>query len=239
MGSFMKTFHRHIWIVLSQIYHHRGRTSYVFSMTDHLGNRLDCRGIWWIRHRVTHSQALSNLCLQSKRRRKNLTNWEILCCKNRIIDNAGRSKNVRNFGGKEILESKMYTALHILVDFAKIDLVYLAIKKCQGWEKHIHTSALRSFRFLWVTRRYNLSLLKGKFMIYRLCLNNLTHSCLAHMRSPWPFYYVLPLNWRSQAAGRQRWRCWCPDGSRARWRSILKDRYPLELEFKAWHLNLK
>ena len=110
MGSFMKTFHRHIWIVLSQIYHHRGRTSYVFSMTDHLGNRLDCRGIWWIRHRVTHSQALSNLCLQSKRKEeKNLTNWEILCCKNRIIDNAGRSKNVRNFGGKEILESKMYT----------------------------------------------------------------------------------------------------------------------------------
>ena len=44
---------------------------------------------------------------------------------------------------------------------------------------YIHISALRSFRFLWVTRRYNLSLLKGKFMIYRLCLNNLTHSCLA------------------------------------------------------------
>ena len=31
----------------------------------------------------------------------------------------------------------MYT-LHILVDFAKIDLVYLEIKKCQGWEKHTY-----------------------------------------------------------------------------------------------------
>ena len=142
IGSFMKTFHRHIWIVLSQIYHHRGRTSYVFSMTDHLRNRLDCRGIWWIRHRVTHSQALSNLCLQSKRRRKNLTNWEILCCKNRIIDNAGRSKNVRNFGGVEILESKMYT-LHILVDFAKIDLVYLAIKNVKAG-KNIYRISLNN-----------------------------------------------------------------------------------------------
>ena len=94
-----------------------------------------------------------NLCLQSKRRRKkNLTNWEILCCKNRIIDNAGRSKNVRNFGGKESLKSKMYTLL-ILVDFAKIDLVYLAIKKCQGWEKQMSSCDKITTTWIQVSRQ--------------------------------------------------------------------------------------